>query len=76
MTRELEKYCVACGARCDLVPAGHYDTRTGEPIMRAVCPTSLCEHTGVRHTMRQGFLDLFWPSRCTKCGQYGVNWED
>ena len=70
MNRKPEKYCATCGAPCLHLHAGHYDTETGEPVMRAVCPTRECGHTGVQHEFPNSFFALLFPTRCTNCGRY------
>lgn len=49
-------YCGYCGKRTQKIKAGGFDRRTGEPLLRAVCPEIGCQHDGRSHKWEMSYL--------------------
>lgn len=69
--KKVEKYCTKCGLELCSVATGEFDELTGKHTKKLVCPTRLCNHSGVANHKwdfyREGFFDLV--SVCKVCGE-------
>lgn len=56
-------YCEICGKENVGISTDRYDSETGMRVIKKVCLTGKCNHTGIIHNYKMGW-DGF---RCTKC---------
>lgn len=68
-----KKYCRKCGIELIREKIIEYDMKTGQPIYLMICPTRLCNHTGIDHKYKSYFLGLY--SKCKICNEYAPAYD-
>ena len=61
------KFCTKCGAALVNGEISHFSHATGDKVYSQVCPTKICEHTGIGHLLgREAFFS--GKRRCLRDG--------